>query len=263
MPDRARRASADRIAARKRAILLADRYGRALKESRLALRLSQAAAADRAGVSQSFWSALERGRGTVASLETLAACAAAVGGQLAAYVEARPGAELPRDIEHLRRQELVLRVARLGGWHARPERPIDPAWSRSRSIDVLLERAIGDRRDVVVVEIEDWLADVGAALRNLDHKAAAIRREVPRGSDLPGSREVAGLLVVRGTSRNRKLVAELATLFETRFPARGRDWLAALADRSMRMPVGDGWLWTSVAGDRLIPPRQPRSAPAA
>jgi len=261
MPDRSRRATADRIAARQRARFLAGRYGRALRESRLALRLSQAAAADRAGVSQSFWSALERGNGTVASLETLAACAAAVGGQLAAYVEARPGAELPRDIEHLRRQELVVRLARQGGWRARPERPIDPAWSRSRSIDLLLERTIAARREVAVIEIEDWLADVGAVMRGLEDKVAAIRRETRAD-------QVAGLLLLRATLRNRKVTAELAGLLETRFPGAGSAWLRALIYATHPMPTGDGWLWTSVSGDRVIAPRlspagrSPRPRPA-
>jgi len=254
MPDRSRRATADRIAARQRARYLADRYGRALRESRVALRVSQAAAADRAGVSQSFWSALERGNGSVASLETLAACAAEVGGQLAAFIEARPGAELPRDIEHLRRQELVLRTARQGGWAGRPERPVDPAWSRSRSIDLLLEREIDDRHEIAVVEIEDWLADGGAVLRGLEDKVAAIRRERPEAA-------VRGLLLVRDTSRNRALLQELEGLIAARFPAAGADWMRALVDPSRSMPEADGWLWTSAGGERIIPPRrQPRGS---
>src|SRR5262245_21815864 len=121
MPDRHRRGTSDRAEGRRRAEFLARRYGMALRESRLAVPLTQDRAAQRPGVRQSFWSRTELGGGTAASLETLAACAAAVGGQLAAFIEARPGAALPRDIEHARRQELVLLVAARGGWAASPE----------------------------------------------------------------------------------------------------------------------------------------------
>ncbi len=223
-----------------------------MRECRTALRLTQSEAADRAGVSQPFWSRVERGQGTVASLETLSACAAAVGSQLAAFIEAQPGAQLPRDIEHLRRQELVLRIAASGGWTARPERPIDPTAERSRSIDLLLERAGEGRRELAVIEIEDWLADLGAVQRGLEDKVAAIRREEPA----PG---VAGLLIVRATARNRAVLAELEGLMTARFPASSSAWLAALADAARPMPVADGWLWSSIGGDRLIIPRLRRA----
>jgi transcriptional regulator with XRE-family HTH domain len=107
--------------------------------------LLQREVAERAGISQSFYSRIELGRGSRASLETLAACALACDSQLAAFIEALPGASLPRDIEHVRRQQAVISLAAAGGWRAMPERPIDPESPRSRSVDVLLERAV-DRR---------------------------------------------------------------------------------------------------------------------
>ena len=113
-----RRAGTARITGRRRSSYLAQRIGIGLRESRIAVRLTQAQASDRAGVSQPFWSRLERGGAGTASIETLAACAAAVGAQLAAFLEAVPGADLPRDMEHLRRQQLVIAIARGGGWIA-------------------------------------------------------------------------------------------------------------------------------------------------
>ena len=109
-----RRAGSVRIAGRRRSDYLAQRIGIGLRESRISIRLTQAQAADRAGVSQGYWSVLERGGGGVASLETLAACAAAVDTQLAAFLEAVPGADLARDMEHLRRQQLLVALARSG-----------------------------------------------------------------------------------------------------------------------------------------------------
>jgi transcriptional regulator with XRE-family HTH domain len=248
VPDRhRRRAGSARLAGRKRSGYLAQRIGIGLKESRTAMRLTQAEAADRAGVSQGFWSLLERGRSATASLETLAACAAAVGTQLAAFVEAVPGADLPRDVEHLRRQHLVTVVAAGGGWIARPERPIDPLARRSRSIDVELERVV--RREMAVVEIVDLLTDGGEAMRGLADKVAAVRRDAGKDST------VAGLLILRSTSRNRGVVREFSDLFAGRFPGSSSAWLAALRDPARPMPTADGVVWSSGDGNRLVAAR--------
>ena len=245
MPDRVRRrAGTSRLEGRRRAVALVRRVGLGLRESRTALRLTQAQAAERAGVSQPFWSRLERGLITTVSIETLASCAAAVGVQLAAFIEARPGASLPRDIEHLRRQELVVNVARPGGWRGRPEYGIDPSAAWSRSIDVLLDRR--DGAEFAVVELEDLLADGGSAMRGLADKVAAVRRSSPPEA------HVAGLLILRATSRNRATMKELASLFETRFPGSSSAWLRALQNPNEPMPLEDGVLWSSVSGDRLM-----------
>lgn len=248
MPDRRRRrAGSVRRAGRLRSRYLAGRIGIGLKEGRLVLRLTQAQAADRAGISQGYWSFLERGGGGVASLETLASCAAAVDAQIAAFLEAVPGADLPRDIEHLRRQQLIVALARGGGWVARPERPIDPLARRSRSIDVELERAV--RREIAVIEVVDLLSDGGDAMRGLADKVAAVRREAGPGWT------VAGLLVLRSTTRNRSTVRELRDLFAARFPARSSAWLTCLSDPTRPMPAGDGLAWSTVNGDRLYAAR--------
>jgi hypothetical protein len=184
---------------------------------------------------------------TSASLETLSACAAAVGTQLAAFIEARPGADLPRDIEHLRRQELVISIATHGGWKARPEHAIDPDARRSRSIDVRLERAGGSEH--VVVEIVDLMADGGDAMRGLADKVSAIQRSVGDGG------RVAGLLVLRATARNRSIVASLKGVFSTRFPGSSAGWIAALQDPARPMPSSDGFIWSASNGSRLFAAR--------
>jgi transcriptional regulator with XRE-family HTH domain len=255
MPDRARRrAGVARIEGRRRVASVGHRIGVALRESRLALRMTQQQAADRAGISQASWSRIERGIAGAASLETLASCAAAVGVQLAAFLEARPGADLPRDIEHLRRQELVIDVARPGGWAAVPEMAIDPHAARSRSVDVYLVRYGGSER--AIVEIVDLLDDAGAALRNLADKVAAVRRSADGGS------RVRGLLVLRRTSRNRATAATFPAVFATRFTGSSRHWLRALRDPTVAMPDGDGLLWSSVRGDRLLSAARPGASAA-
>ncbi len=246
MPDRSRRATRTRVAARARARYLAQRIGRALREARTAQGLRQLDVATSAGVSQSFYSRVERGLGTNASIETLAACALACGTQLAAFLEALPGASLPRDIEHLRRQQAVIDLAARGGWRAMPERPIDPDAARSRSIDVLLERP--ERREVAVVEIVDLLLDAGADIRGITDKVHAMQRVGGEG------RRVRGVLVVRATARNRRVLGELASLFASRFPA-SSTWLSALTRRDVPMPADDGFLWTRATTPELVPAR--------
>lgn len=215
--------------------------------------MTQAQAADRAGVSQGFWSRLEHGRGMVASLETLTAAAAAVHTELAAFLQAQPGADLPRDIEHLRRQELVIRLAAPGGWRARAERPVDPEASRSRSIDVYLAR--DGEREVAVVEVVDLVADVGAVFRGLEDKVASVRRELAARQTGGPPSLVAGLLIIRGTRRNRTLIVSLSRMFASRFPTPGSQWLRALSNSEIEMPAADGFVWSSGRGDRLFAAR--------
>jgi transcriptional regulator with XRE-family HTH domain len=241
MPDRSRRrAGTARLIGRRRAQELSTRLGTAVKLARRASTLRQSDVADRAGVAQSFISRIERGDGRAASLETWAAVASAMGFQLAAFIERAPGTSLPRDYEHLKRQRLILETAARGGWTGTAEHAIDPDWTRPRSIDVVLRRR--SRNETAVVEIWDWLDDVGAAFRALDAKVTAMRRE--------GDGVVSGLMVVRGTRRNRQLVSEFRTLFAARFTASSAAWLRALTDTAP-MPVAPGLLWTDVGGAEL------------
>ena len=212
----------------------------------MAGRLTQAQVAKRAGVSQREVSELERGHGAGTGVEVWAACGAALDLQLAAFFEQAAGASLPRDIEHLRRQNLVLSVSAPGGWTGIPEASIDPGrWSRS--IDILLERAA--RREVVVVEIWDLILDGGEAMRGLESKVRALRER------LGSSWTAQGLLVVRGTHRNRALLHELRNLFAARYPASSTAWLRALTDEGTPMPNAAGFAWTSVDGTRLVAAR--------
>jgi transcriptional regulator with XRE-family HTH domain len=249
MDEHVRRATRTRMQARGRARYLAERIGRSLLDARTGSGLLQREAAERAGVSQSFYSRIELGRGSRASLETLAACVLACDAQLAAFVEARPGASLPRDIEHVRRQHAVITLAAQGRWQAMPERPIDPNAPRSRSVDVLLERAVA--REVAVVEIVDLITDAGATFRGHADKVNALLREAGPGWT------VSGLLVVRGTARNRDLVRELRAVIDARYPASSIAWLAALRSPDRPMPKADGFAWTGArtSGLRAARPR--------
>lgn len=234
-----------RLDARRRAAFLATRMGAATRTARLAAGLRQADVAERAGIAQSFVSRIERGAGQAASVETWSAVAAAVGTRLAAFLEHAPGASLPRDYEHLKRQRLVVETAANGGWTATVERAIDPTWDHPRSVDIFLERGSGE---LAVVEVWDLVDDVGAAFRGLDAKVGRIARDRPQAN-------VAGLIVVRGTATNRRLVREFGAVFRAHFPASSAAWLAALTGVSRRMPADAGFIWTDVGGTRLMAAR--------
>ena len=207
--------------------------------------MTQAQVADRAALSQTLISDLELGLGTSASIETWAMVASAVGEQFVGFLERAPGASLPRDIEHARRQSALISIATPGGWRALPELRLDQDARWSRSIDVaLVRRATGE---AVVVEIWNWFEDVGAALRSLDGKVAALRDRLDPSVEWT----VRGLFIVRDTRRNRKLVAELGPMFATRFPGNAGAWLRALTDPGQPLPRGDGLLWSDRTGTSL------------
>jgi transcriptional regulator with XRE-family HTH domain len=241
---RPRRVTRQQQLGRARAADIALRLGRALRDQRQATGLHQADVARRAGVSQPEIARLEAGRGGNAGIDTWAVCAAAVGLQLAGFFERAPGADLPRDLQHLRRQDLLVRVSTPGGWSPDPEAVLPDDGPRPRSIDVLLLREV--RREAAVVEIWDLLLDGGAAMRGLAAKVHATRVRLGEGW------RVHGLLVIRGTRRNRRLVAAFASLFAARFPGSSERWLAALRDPDFALPDADGLAWTDVEGMRLI-----------
>ncbi len=241
---RPRRATRQQQLGRARAADIARRLARALRDQRQGAGLRQADVATRAGLSQPEIARLEAGGGANAGIDTWTVCAAAVGLQLAGFLERAPGTDLPRDFQHLRRQDLLIRVSAPGGWSPDPEAVLPDDGPRPRSIDVLLLREA--RREAAVVEIWDLLLDGGAAMRGLTAKVRATSDRLGEGW------RVHGLLVIRGTRRNRRLVSAFAALFAARFPASSARWLAALQDPDVALPDGDGLAWTDVEGTKLI-----------
>jgi hypothetical protein len=100
--------------------------------------------------------------------------------------------------------------------------------------------------------------DVGAVMRGLEDKVAAIRRECA-GREHADRWRVRGLLIVRATRRNRVLIGELAQLLAARYPARSAAWLAAVGHANTPMPDDDGFLWTAVASPDLRAARLSRA----
>lgn len=226
-----------------RADQLATFLGRGLRESRASQAATQRQASDEAGLAQATWSELERGQGANMSLRVWVRATQATDSDLRAYLERGSMATAPRDAVHLRHQELVARTARGGGWMTEPEAVLEAGGDRSQVADLLLRRS----REAALVEIWDWLADVGAAFRSWDRK---LGRLAASSDDA-----VAGCWVLRATRRNRALVSEHPALFAARFHGSGTAWLAALHDPSRPMPTEPALLWVTVRADRLYPAR--------
>ncbi|HUR15686.1 MAG TPA: helix-turn-helix transcriptional regulator, partial [Candidatus Limnocylindrales bacterium] len=238
--------------AARHAVDVADRLGAALRDARRKAGLTQADAARKAGISQSLWSQLESARSTGWTLLTWDRAAHAVGASFEAFIRGASAADQPRDIAHLKAQELVIRTSRAGLWASLPEQNIDRDARSSRAADVLLHRHIPPRPpEYGLMEVFDWFPDVGDPMRAWSSRLDAVERlAIARmGDDLP---QVGGCWIVRATQRNRQLFNELAGIFTARFPGDPNAWLRALADPGSRMPKDAALLWVSVSGDRLF-----------
>ena len=246
-PSPRQRATREVLAGRRRAGYVAAQLGVGLKDARVRTGMTQQECAATARLSQARWSNLERGLGASAPLATWAIAAAAAGQEFVGFLDQAPGADLPRDIEHLRRQAAIVERAAGGGWAVAPEMPV-VAGTAGRVIDALLTRAAS--REAAVFEVWDLLLDVGQSLRSFDEKVAAVRLKLPGWT-------VSGAWVIRGTRRNRSLLAELAPLFRARFPVAGNAWLRALDSPTRAMPREPGLLWTDTTGAHLSTARRP------
>lgn len=256
---RVKRRTADQVKADAAASDLAKTLGSALKDARATAARSQRAAGEVAGMAHSTIAEAEKGEGDDFTLRTWSRLAAAAGVEFHAYLKRASAADRPRDAVHLRVQELLLRTSSPGGWGGEAELAIDDAARGSRSVDVALERAALGVPEVAVLEVVDWLDDVGAALRDWTRRLARVdqlatarlTREGGGGTVLP---RISGCWVLRATERNRGLVRDHGLVFRGRFPGSGATWLRALRGPTP-MPLEPALLWVSVDGTRLWPAR--------
>jgi transcriptional regulator with XRE-family HTH domain len=236
---------------------LAAKLGSMLRDGRGRLRMTQAVAADRAGMSRGRWGDLEARRDAGVPIATWSRAASAVGGGLDAWIKQTSAADLPKDAVHLGHQELIIRLSVGGAWQSLPEEFIDREARTSRAADVLLTRKAADGvREYAIWDVRDWIDDVGAAVRDFMRRLDAVDRlaiarmvaddQVPR---------IGGCFVVRATTRNRTLVKDHSHFFSARFPGSGRAWLESLQDPLAPLPREPGLVWVAVNGERLFAAR--------
>lgn len=218
--------------------------GREVRQSRQRRNWSQQQLAERAGIRRYNVGRIERAT-TRLDVDVLQR----IGVALDRYLEIRFGRdalEQPADAGHLAMQELVLRLGRANGFVGEFEvatRPAEP-W---RSIDVVL----GSRARQLMVLNECWnmFGDIGAAARATVRKAAEL--EALAAGRFGPAATVRVVWIVRGTARNRALVARYPEIFATRFPASSRAWVQALT-RGQDPPTEPGLVWCDVAATRLL-----------
>jgi transcriptional regulator with XRE-family HTH domain len=220
--------------------------GAELRDSRRRRHWTQRQLGQRAGVSQTTISRMERGLGGPLTVDTWQRVFNALGRRLI-LEGGRDPIEEPQDAAHLALQELVLRLGRGAGYAGSFELSLRST-DRSRSTDVGLR---DDRRRLLVL-IECWnvFGDIGAAARATTTKVREAEAfAIAVGGDRP--HRVASCWVVRATRRNRGIVDRYPEVFATRFPGSSTGWVHALTEGT-EPPEQAGLVWADVAATRLF-----------
>ena len=182
--------------------------------------------ADRAGVSQRWVSELELGRLDRVSLRVVEEVCRAL--DIAVRLDVRwRGGELDRllDRDHAAIVERVVDVLRRHGWQVRLEYGFNHYGDRG-SVDVLAWHAA--TRTLLIIEVKTRLTDLQELLASLARKLRIVPGLVAaEGWD---ARRSVHMLVVLGTSTNRRVVEQHQETFDVSFPDRTRrvhEWLAS------------------------------------
>ncbi|HJP70736.1 MAG TPA: helix-turn-helix transcriptional regulator [Candidatus Limnocylindria bacterium] len=226
---------------RKHAANLRRWVGNDIKLLRLSSGQTQRQISARAGIAQSFESAIERGI-QPASMEVLASLAAAGGGRLVVRVSPGDGISL-RDSGQL---EVVQLIA--GECHRRWRKTVERAVGRPpdrRAADLVVEIA----EEVDMIEVERAWVDHQAQYRPLQLKRQALAEELGRRVNL-----IIGLL---DTDRSRSAMAGYEAVIRDTLPVSSRRIWSSL--RSGEPIGGDGILWIRPS---LIRSRRERQAHA-
>jgi transcriptional regulator with XRE-family HTH domain len=238
------------------------RFGRSLQALRRRRGWRQQDVADRAAISRSVVSRIERGELRGISILSLDALTQAVGARLELRVNWRgEGLDRLLDARHAALVDLV--VQRLGryGWEVAVEASFSIYGERG-SIDVLgWHREAGA---LLVVEVKSAIPDLQATLMALDRKARlapAVARQ--RGwPQLPVSR----VLVIEKTTTTRRRLAEHDAIFATVLPRRGQtvsSWLRRPFGTLARVLLVPNSLAARSGHRKGMPTRSPRPPPCS
>ncbi len=213
------------------------RIGRSLRAIRLRLRLRQSDVADRARVSRSSVSLLERGFATRLSVAAIEAITAALGARLDARLSWQ-GPDLDRllDADHAALQAAVKRRLERWGWLVRVEVSFNRYGERGR-IDLLAWHPVA--RVLLVVEIKTDLVDTQALLGAMDLRVR-LAPMLARSFGWDVQRVVPAIIFLDDRTTRRRLAA-VDTLFD-RYACRGRAAISWL-----RQPIDPvtGLLWVT------------------
>jgi DNA-binding XRE family transcriptional regulator len=216
--------------------------------------LTQAALARTVGISRQRLAQIEDGNGGGAPATVWFAIAKALDRYLKFEFGRDPQAELA-DAGHLDMQELLLRVARAGGW----ERNVE-ARSRTSGRDLSVDVRLVDRkgRRLVIGECWNTFGDLGEATRSSERKLGDAEEQAVAIAGDGNAYQVGLVWIVRDTKANRELVNRYPRIFEARFPGSSARWIDALTRPGARLPVDPGIVWCDVAATRVFARRRVR-----
>jgi transcriptional regulator with XRE-family HTH domain len=193
------------------------------------VRLSQARLADRAGVSRSVISRIERGHLDTVSLATLRRVGAALDVRIDVVAFSRNGnVDRLVNARHSALHESIARCLRtLPDWRFAPEVSFS-IWGERGVVDILAWNP--KRRILLIIELKTAIVDANELVGTFDRKWR-LGLEIARrhGWDVPDGTVVAGWIAVEDTRTNRRRVAAHAAMLRAAFPRDGRTirgWLA-------------------------------------
>jgi transcriptional regulator with XRE-family HTH domain len=206
-----------------------QRLGAILRAVRLRAGLTQQNVADRAGVSRSVISRIERGHLETVSLGTLRRVSAALEVRIEAATFSRNG-DLDRlvNARHSALDDaLACHLRGLPDWTFGPEVSF-AIWGERGLVDILAWQP--RRRMLLVIELKTAIVDVNELAGTFDRKMRlAIEIARRHGWAVPDPTTVSGWVVVSDTRTNRRRVAQHAAMLRAAFPSDGRTirgWLA-------------------------------------
>jgi transcriptional regulator with XRE-family HTH domain len=207
----------------------AGRIGRVLRGIRIHQGRSQNDVAERAGVSQSFYSRAERGDVGGITVGSLDRVVEALGASLQLEIRYRGAlADRLADASHASLVDFVVGVLRAAGWMVELEFGFNVYGERG-SVDVLAWHA--STRTLLIVEVKSRFADLQAMLLSLARKLRLVPGVVR--DELSWDAAAVGRIVVTyGSHGNRSVMAKHAETFDAALPARSvaiRSWLRAPA----------------------------------
>ncbi|MEK6720428.1 MAG: helix-turn-helix transcriptional regulator [Chloroflexota bacterium] len=202
-----------------------QRLGLAFRRVRLRLGWRQQDVADRAGISRSAYSRIERGHVERVSIALLRRVGVVLEMRIEVVLRWR-GAALDGMLAagHARMHEQVSRVLGAAGWTARPEVSFSHFGERG-VVDIVAWHA--GRRTVLIVELKTQIVDIGDLLATMDRRrrlAAVI--VAPFGWE---PAQVGSWVVVTDTRTNRRRLSDHRSALRSAFPQDGRaveGWLA-------------------------------------